>query len=228
MRAKSNPHSPQLARAFTLIELLALIAILILLAGVILPRMKTPRRDAREINCVNDQKIIGLSFRIYATDNDGRFPWSEYTNAAGTRVTPATNDLLALVLSLTNEFAHPQVLYCPADRKNSPATDMAKFTRANMSYFFGVNSSEHLPNSIVSGDANLTVGPQSNPIPRGIVRIPTDQATSMGIDLTRHRSQTNSIANFCFGDGSVRRLTPRDLATARAEAGTPDLLLNVP
>lgn len=57
------------------------------------------RARAASISCVNNLKQIGLSFRIFANDNEGWFP-------------PNFN-------TLTNELSLAKTLCCPADRANN-------------------------------------------------------------------------------------------------------------
>ena len=128
-------NSNKKKQAFTLIELLVVIAIIAILAAMLLPALAAAKRKAQKINCVNNLKQVGISYRIWEGDNNDRYPQAvtsaqggaqDYcahtsggatANAATTAYNPG---MVYLVMS--NELATPKILFCPSDTIHTSAS----------------------------------------------------------------------------------------------------------
>src|SRR5207249_4889577 len=64
--------------AFSLIELLVIIAIIAVLAAILFPVFAQARESARQAACLSDGKQIGLALHMYLQDYDESFPPADY------------------------------------------------------------------------------------------------------------------------------------------------------
>jgi competence protein ComGC len=160
--------------ALTMVELVIVVAVLAVLALMILPPRLTPRQRPHRIHCLNDLKMVGLSFRIFATDHEDRFPPAVSTNEGGAKelvnVDPGgaadPTRTFWLFATLSNELATPKTVICPTDRARTAISNfhgMAYATplsqggqNASVSYFVNLDASEFTPQAILSGDRNLS------------------------------------------------------------------------
>jgi len=69
------------SRAFTLIELLTVIAIIVVLAALIFPVFSRARESARMTQCLSNLRQIGVGVAMYVEDWDGAYPMSRFPDA---------------------------------------------------------------------------------------------------------------------------------------------------
>jgi len=63
-------------KAFTLVEILVVVAIIGILAALLFPMGKSMIEKGNSAKCVNNLRQIGVAIQQYAAENDGFFPYS--------------------------------------------------------------------------------------------------------------------------------------------------------
>ena len=162
-------------RAFTLVELLVVIAIIAILAAMLLPALVRGKQRAQRVQCVGDLKDLGTAFNIFAHDHQSRFPMQVARGEGGSQeFVIAGNNIpgpfyfsFRHLQSLANELVVPRILVCPADLAREPAASFGVLQNSNVSYFVGVFADFNDPASILAGDRNITNNAATASLVRG-------------------------------------------------------------
>jgi len=204
--------------AFTRLELLAVVAALVLLAGVVLPALAQGKPRAQQAICFNNLRMMGQAILLFNAENGQMDPWR--TPGVGYNH-PLTSNPWFQFSWLSNGLTNPKVLACPSDNSVRPAKDYsfspdggyfnANYRNAAISYFAGADSSALLPDSILSGDRNIEFQGLS-PCTIGSGIFPTFEAPPQASPLTSWLKGLHApFGNILLHDGRVEETTSQTI-----------------
>jgi type II secretory pathway pseudopilin PulG len=196
---KSLPRTCR-RRAFTLKELVIVIAATVVLAGLLLPARPAAKTKAQRINCISNLKQVGTAFRLWAGDSGGTnafYPTQVSTNSGGAAELVTRGEVWMVFQVMSNELNTPKILLCPTDTR-PVATNFSTLRNTNLSYFVGRDARTSQPNSLLTGDRNLEVA--GRPVPAGRFTLRTNQLAGWT------ESFHNRCGNVGLGDGSAMQL----------------------
>ncbi len=207
--------------AFTLIELIAILSVMVG-ATVLLIEVNSrnvPRKGGHPPSCVKNLKQLGLAFKIFAGDNDDRYPYARLSGLTAGDETRAWLHFQAM----SNELATAWVLRCPKDLKrrdrkaenfawgsNANAKSLMTFGNDAVSYFINLETVETRPQAILAGDFHVAPKANSSPYssrPNGAALIKVGAQWSTAFDNNPHGGDGVLL----LGDGSVNEVNNLNL-----------------
>jgi len=194
--------------AFTLIELVAVIACVALLGAILLPALY-PRRPYHGPTCTNNLKQVGLSFKTWALDNDDKYPMQCATNG-GTLGMMSSDAVWRDFRAMSNELSTPKILVCPCDKRVGATNFESDLSNSKISYFVGLDANETNAQMFLSGDRNLTNG---TVLQNGVLVVAPSRPA--GWTHTMHNGQ----GNIGLADGSVQQYTSATLSLMISKSG---------
>jgi len=227
--AISTTHKPLSGKWFTLIELLIVVSIIAILAGILLPALQKARDTTKRISCINNLKQISSGLQLYYNDNNDFNP--------GVILSATTSDLWlsipAFCLGEIDEISRTKFdnkyystqsfkfFRCPSDKGRRPGDLMQSnygmngISALTSSSAYGMDkrrlSSIHNPSKVMligDGRGNLYVN--SNTSAR-MCNISPGLSTSEEVEET-NRHIGNTI-NYIFADMHAEGKFSKDIKT---------------
>jgi len=215
--------SHQKTAALTLVEVLVVIVVLFFLAVTFLDSGSSSvgRKAAQRINCANNLKQIGLSYRVWEGDHGDKYPMQTSITNGGTMELANGGNAWINFCVMSNELFKPKVLFCPADTDKTFATNFTTdFNNSKISYFVGLDAEDANPRMFLSGDDNFAIG--GVPVKSGLLEFSTNAAIAWTAE--RHVN----AGNIGLSDGSVISTTSSFLQRMLVETGGATNRLAIP
>lgn len=195
--------------AFTLVELLVVVALVATLAAMLFPVFVQAKGAAKGTGCVGNLRSIGLGVGLYCSDNESRYPLAVDPSRRYSQVEPLRKDLPLLSSVLVPYVRARNSWRCPIDSGVPPlrpenddqaamimlaGTSPSVFERYGSSYSYddrlgteGVTD----PPTLYDPEARVEHGASEVPIVQDL----SDQW---------HGTQADPKANVLFADGHLR------------------------
>ena len=131
--------------AFTLLELLVVVAVIGILAAMLLPALARARGNAQAISCLNNTRQLALAWSLYADDHESRLPYN--LGGSGPRRVATLRTNLNWVNNVMTWF------------DDSDNTNTATLTEASLGiYLSGSYSSYRCPSDHVLSELQRSLG----------------------------------------------------------------------
>jgi prepilin-type N-terminal cleavage/methylation domain-containing protein/prepilin-type processing-associated H-X9-DG protein len=134
---------------FTLLELLAVIAIVSILASIILPALSRAKARAQGTYCLNNTRQLLMAWTLYADEHDGRLAY----NLGGGNVSAA--DGSSQPVDMSPNWANNVLSY---DSQNSDNTNSAKLVATGIGPYVNTSPTYRCPSDYALSQAQKSLG----------------------------------------------------------------------
>lgn len=224
-------NSP-LRTAFTLIEILVVLGILVLLAAILLPTLSRVRENGRAASCTSNLRQIGMGLMQYTDDYNGYHPIAGAT-VAWDAIDPGTGNG-PWMRQMQAYLKDQQVFHCPSDGNSKYSYSLsARVAYLDAGEFASTNTKQiQFPTAfVVAGDTWSRTPETQHTDPDYATKFDAEDADKDdysqncvgGIDNGTPAMQWerhNGGQNIAFADGHVKRFQVfnKDLMTFRYDS----------
>ena len=218
----------------TLIEAVVVIFVIAFLVMMFLPAIIRPPHHHSHISCVNNLKQLGLAYKIWAGDNNDRYPMEVSVTNGGAMELVMTADAWKVFQVMSNELCTPKIIYCPEDSLHAGiATNWGDDLKTKISYFIGLDATNSLPTTLLAGDDNFILN--RAPAKSGLINVSSSDLIEW--NATRHGNTTRQLwrtkskassGNLLLNDGSVQMVSQSGLTNQISQTGVATNRLVIP
>jgi prepilin-type N-terminal cleavage/methylation domain-containing protein/prepilin-type processing-associated H-X9-DG protein len=217
-------------KAFTLVELLMVVAIIAVLTSILLPALGQAREVGYKSVCISNLKGIGLAFEMYRADHNDVYPCKNDVGSPwlwmGRGFRPVMEPYIAPDLSAEN----PNILWCPSE-------NAAGFSNTSYGYSMSFYHSPEQINQMTNNSFTWSNPMPAVPINSGRVANPGRKILA-GEWFSNHQPVTGDYTtepgwwnwagarNFLFADGHVLFLPATKIRPANDNLPDPNLTID--
>jgi prepilin-type N-terminal cleavage/methylation domain-containing protein/prepilin-type processing-associated H-X9-DG protein len=221
-------------RAFTLIELLAVVAIITLLAALLFPAIQSAREAARSTACSARLRSLAYAFDYYATDHNDWFPPAEPAEREPVSAEHwFMNQALLKYVAVEVRYAEDGVpIGPPAERSEltCPGHDTPRWTRDDVQTEYALSYGVNVTLGVGGRPNNLDYRrrPEYH-LPAHTLAVTDAQGIAIAPGIVSYHScgkdnfrfRHTGAANTAFFDGHVAALRPERIPFGFAERFNP-------
>lgn len=184
------------SRAFTLVEVLVVAAIIVVLIAMTIPTRRMSKSTT--ILCMSNQRQIVVAEMMWAADHHESFPWRAKSEEEFPMQFTTNRVVSPYYQLLSNYDLKLESLICPTDTARAAADSYADLADSNVSYFINLSAATNNGQTILHGDRHLQLNKQ--PVAPSIQVIRSNAAVSWTRELHGKRAKT-PLGVLSFTDG---------------------------
>ncbi|MDR1281473.1 MAG: prepilin-type N-terminal cleavage/methylation domain-containing protein [Opitutaceae bacterium] len=194
-----NPTYNSKQHAFTLVELLTVIAIIGILAGIIIPVVAKVRASARQVQSMSNVRQVAMAMILYAGDNKDHLPYGTWQGV--NQILDPSESKMGPYLAKDNP-----AWWCPILVKHyniNIYTDPSRYWKGRIRTC-GYITGENGPATYAKAgrpDPKTSNGMLLNSFAR-----PSHSMLSANLDSSDRGGFNDGFANVAFADGSARKM----------------------
>jgi hypothetical protein len=147
---------------------------------------------------------------VWENDHGNKYPLNVSETNGGTMEFSSGPNEWRHFQVMSNELSTPNILFCPSDKTRVAATNFTFLRNSNLSYFIDLDATATDPQTILTGDHNITNGTS---IKNGILEVSSNQPSGWTAEMHK------KVGNILLSDGSVQMISGSGLRSAIENSG---------